>query len=61
MADDGAEQQRIEGMQRLLYAARWDADAVRDELSCFVAESFGDAEGIFVMDETGFLVSVASD
>ena len=44
-----------QGMQRLLYAARWDADAVRDELIRFVAESFGDADGIFVMDETGFL------
>ena len=44
-----------QGMQRLLYAARWDADAVRDELIRFVAESFGDADRIFVMDETGFL------
>jgi SRSO17 transposase len=44
-----------QGMQRLLYAARWDADAVRDELIRFVAEAFGDADGIFVMDETGFL------
>jgi len=44
-----------QGMQRLLYAARWDADAVRDELIRFVAEAFGDAEGIFVVDETGFV------
>jgi SRSO17 transposase len=44
-----------QGMQRLLYAARWDADAVRDELIRLVAESFGDAEGIFVVDETGFV------
>ena len=44
-----------QGMQRLLYAAHWDADAVRDELIRLVAESFGDAEGIFVVDETGFL------
>ncbi len=44
-----------QGMQRLLYAARWDADAVRDELIRLVAESFGDADGIFVLDETGFL------
>ena len=44
-----------QGMQRLLYAARWDADAVRDELIHFVAESFGDANGIFVVDETGFV------
>ena len=44
-----------QGMQRLLYAACWDADAVRDELIHFVAEAFGDAAGIFVVDETGFL------
>jgi SRSO17 transposase len=44
-----------QGMQRLLYAARWGADAVRDELIRFVAEAFGDADGIFVVDETGFL------
>ena len=44
------------GVQRLLYAARWDADAVRDELIRVVDETFGDAkEGIFVIDETGFL------
>lgn len=44
------------GAQRLLYAARWDADAVRDELIRVVDDAFGDAEeGIFVIDETGFL------
>jgi SRSO17 transposase len=44
-----------QGCQRLLYAARWDADAARDELTRFVAEAFGDADGLFVVDETGFL------
>lgn len=44
------------GAQRLLYAARWDADAVRDELIRVVDDAFGDPdEGIFVIDETGFL------
>ena len=44
------------GAQRLLYAARWDAEAVRDELIRVVDETFGDPqEGIFVIDETGFL------
>ena len=44
------------GAQRLLHAARWDADAVRDELIRVVDDAFGDAEaGIFVLDETGFL------
>src|SRR5918912_460154 len=40
-----------EGIQRLLRVARWDADAVRDELMRLVAEQFGDTDGIFVMDE----------
>jgi SRSO17 transposase len=44
-----------QGMQRLLYEARWDAGAARDELERFVAERFGDADGIFVLDETGFV------
>src|SRR5689334_5975061 len=43
------------GTQRLLYQAVWNEDAVRDELQAFVAEQFGDPEGIFVVDETGFL------
>jgi SRSO17 transposase len=44
-----------QGIQRLLRVARWDADAVRDELIRFVTEQFGDADGIFVVDETGFV------
>ncbi len=42
-------------MQRLLYRVPWDADAARDRLQEFVSETFGDAEGIGVVDETGFL------
>ena len=41
--------------QRLLYRAGWDADAARDVLQRFVIETFGDPEGIGVVDETGFL------
>jgi len=41
------------GAQRLLYAAVWDADAVRDELQRFVSEAFGQADGILVVDESG--------
>jgi SRSO17 transposase len=33
----------------------WDADAVRDEYRQFVIEEFGSADGIGVVDETGFL------
>jgi SRSO17 transposase len=41
--------------QRLLYLAQWDADAARDIMQGFVIGQFGDAEGIGVVDETGFL------
>ena len=42
-------------MQRLLYRVPWDADAARDRLQEFVIETFGDPEGIGIVDETGFL------
>lgn len=42
-------------MQRLLNAADWDVEAVRDELGQYVAEEFGEADGILIIDETGFL------
>jgi len=43
------------GMQRLLAAARWDAEAVRDDLRAFVTERLGDPDGVLIVDETGFL------
>jgi SRSO17 transposase len=44
-----------DGVQRLLNAARWDADAVRDDLRDDVVAQLGDAEAVLVVDETGFL------
>ena len=44
-----------QGVQRLLNAADWDADAVRDDLSAFVVEQLGDLDGVLIVDETGFL------
>jgi len=41
--------------QRLLYRALWRADTARDRLLKFTIEVFGDAEGIGVVDETGFI------
>ena len=43
------------GVQRLLDAAKWDADAVRDDLRAYVVEHLGDPAGVLVVDETGFL------
>src|SRR5829696_7354016 len=44
-----------DGVQRLLRTARWDAEAVRDDLRAYVVEHLGDAEAVLVVDETGFL------
>jgi SRSO17 transposase len=44
-----------DGVQHLLARADWDADAVRDDLLRYVAESLGDPGGVLVVDETGFL------
>lgn len=41
--------------QRLLYKAKWRADAARDRLRQFVVEVFGEEEGIGIVDESGFL------
>src|SRR5215217_3376582 len=44
------------GVQRLLSAASWDADGVRDDLRAYVVEHLGDDEsGVLIVDETGFL------
>ena len=44
-----------DGMQRLLNAAAWDADGVRDDVRAYVAAHLGAADGVLVVDETGFL------
>ena len=45
-----------QGVQRLLNSARWDAEAVRDDLREYVVEHLADEEtGVLIVDETGFL------
>ena len=43
------------GVQFLLARARWDADAVCDDLRDYVHEHLGHLEGVLILDETGFL------
>ncbi len=43
------------GVQRLLREADWDEEGVRDDLQAYVTQHLGEAGGILVMDETGFL------
>jgi SRSO17 transposase len=42
------------GMQRVLAGAKWDADAVRDDLRAYVLAHLGDPRAVLVIDETGF-------
>src|SRR5215212_8203524 len=44
-----------DGFQRLLNAADWDADLVRDDLRDYVIEHFGEEDAVLIVDETGFL------
>jgi SRSO17 transposase len=44
-----------DGVQRLLRTARWDAEAVRDDLRAYVVEHLADPGAVLIVDETGFL------
>lgn len=44
-----------DGLQHLLARARWDADAVRDDLRGYVLAHFADPGAVLVVDETGDL------
>ncbi|MFF3710869.1 IS701 family transposase [Streptomyces phaeochromogenes] len=44
-----------DGMQHLLSRARWDADAVRDDIRGFVVEQLHHNDAVLVVDETGDL------
>jgi SRSO17 transposase len=44
-----------QGVQRMLNAAIWDAEAVRHDLRAYAIEHLGDAEsGVLIVDESGF-------
>ena len=42
-------------MQHLLSRAKWDADAVRDDLRDYVIDAFADPDATLILDETGDL------
>ncbi|MEU4173507.1 IS701 family transposase [Streptomyces sp. NPDC026665] len=44
-----------DGLQRLLNRATWNADDVRDDLQTYVAERLGEADGVLILDDTGFV------
>ena len=42
-----------DGLQHLLSRAKWDAEAVRDDLRDYVVDAFGDPGAVLAVDETG--------
>ncbi|MCD0486488.1 IS701 family transposase [Streptacidiphilus sp. ASG 303] len=44
-----------DGLQHLLAGSRWEADEIRDELQAYVAERLGEAGGVLIIDDTGFV------
>lgn len=42
-----------DGMQHLLERAKWDADAVRDDLRQYVVDHLGAEQAVLIVDETG--------
>ena len=47
--------------QHLLGRAVWSADEVRDALRAYVVAHLGEADGVLVIDETGFLKRLLLD
>jgi SRSO17 transposase len=43
------------GVQHLLGRARWDDEAVRDDLRAYLVAHVGEPQAVLVLDETGFL------
>lgn len=52
---EAAEHATPYSLQHLLDRAPWDADAVRDDVIEYISQKLGDANGVLVVDETGFL------
>ena len=44
-----------DGLQHLLSRSRWDADRLRDDLQFYAAEQLGTADGVLIIDDTGFV------
>src|SRR5674476_110020 len=44
-----------DAMQRLLSTTDWDPDGLRDDLRRYVVAHLGEADGVLIVDETGFL------
>ncbi|MFD7624409.1 IS701 family transposase [Streptomyces sp. NPDC059802] len=44
-----------DGLQHLLAGAKWESDDIRDDLQEYVAGKLGEAGGVLIIDDTGFV------
>ncbi|WP_413810675.1 IS701 family transposase [Streptomyces sp. OE57] len=44
-----------DGLQHLLAGAKWQPDDIRDDLQQYVADKLGEADGVLIIDDTGFI------
>ncbi|MDO0911750.1 IS701 family transposase [Streptomyces sp. DT2A-34] len=44
-----------DGLQHLLAGSKWEADDIRDDLQEYVADKIGEAGGVLIIDDTGFI------
>ncbi|MGC9443123.1 IS701 family transposase [Streptomyces sp. WG5] len=43
------------GLQHFLAGAKWEPDDIRDDLQEYVADKLGEADGMLIIDDTGFI------
>ncbi|MEV4918815.1 IS701 family transposase [Streptomyces tirandamycinicus] len=43
------------GLQHLLAGAKWQPDDIRDDLQEYIAHKLGEADGVLIIDDTGFI------
>lgn len=43
------------GLQHLLAGSKWEPDDIRDDLQEYVADKLGEADGVLIIDDTGFI------
>ncbi|MEU1517675.1 IS701 family transposase [Streptomyces sp. NPDC005811] len=44
-----------DGLQHLLAGSKWEPDDIRDDLQHYVAGKLGEADGVLIIDDTGFI------
>jgi SRSO17 transposase len=44
-----------DGLQHLLAGSKWEPDDIRDDLQEYVAGKLGEADGVLIIDDTGFI------